>query len=210
MNNKITMVYLSGLPGSGKDTQANMSVSRHPDAVRISPGEIMRAAKSPNHRFHDLLAPEIPIMEAGGITSPETAFVMINTVVRESIDSGKRTIFITGQPKNLDHLNYVKQQIVDLRNEGYDITPLFIFLAVRQKTAMGRVMGKEREGGRADDSEQNYLKRLEAFTTESIPAIREVQRLALEQPEEYTFRAIWGNNDELSVHDRIQQTIANI
>ena len=57
-----TILAIVGKPLAGKDTQADLLVAAHPEAVKISPGHIIRAVKEEGetHRFWPIVGHLIP------------------------------------------------------------------------------------------------------------------------------------------------------
>lgn len=101
-----TILGIIGKPLAGKDTQADLLVAAHPEAVKISTGHIIRAVheEGETHRFWHILAPYLGMMEQGLKLPDEPIIAMLGQVVAEQVAEGKKLIVIAGSPRSFDQL----------------------------------------------------------------------------------------------------------
>ena len=102
-----TIFAIIGKPLAGKDTQADLLVAAHPQAVKISTGHIIRAVREEGeaHRFWPLIGPYIE-MEKNGIKLPDPEIVeMLSAVIKEQISDGKKLLVIAGSPRSFEQLD---------------------------------------------------------------------------------------------------------
>ena len=101
-----TLLSIIGKPLAGKDTQADLLVAAHPEAVKISTGHIMRAVREEGetHRFWPLIGPYIPLMEQGLKLPDAPTIAMLGAVIKEQLAEGKRMLVIAGSPRGMEQL----------------------------------------------------------------------------------------------------------
>ncbi|MCL4200668.1 nucleoside monophosphate kinase [Patescibacteria group bacterium] len=100
------LLSIIGKPLAGKDTQADLLVAAHPEAVKISTGHIMRAVREEGetHRFWPLIGPYIPLMEQGLKLPDAPTIAMLDAVIKEQLAEGKRMLVIAGSPRGMEQL----------------------------------------------------------------------------------------------------------
>ncbi len=103
---KPILLAIIGKPLAGKDTQADLLVAAHPEAVKISTGHIMRAVREEGetHRFWPLIGPYIPMMEQGLKLPDEPTIAMLGEVIQEQLTEGKRLLVVAGSPRGTEQL----------------------------------------------------------------------------------------------------------
>ncbi len=88
-----TILAIVGKPLAGKDTQADLLVAAHPEAVKISTGHILRAVREEGetHRFWPIVGHLLPLMEAG-IKLPDPEVIeMLHAEMQEQVAAGKNS-----------------------------------------------------------------------------------------------------------------------
>lgn len=101
-----TILGIIGKPLAGKDTQADLLVTAHPESVKISTGHIIRAVheEGETHRFWHILAPYLGMMEQGLKLPDEPIIEVLGQVVAEQVAEGKKLIVIAGSPRSFEQL----------------------------------------------------------------------------------------------------------
>ena len=166
-----TIFAIIGKPLAGKDTQADLLVAAHPEAVKISTGHIIRAVREEGetHRFWPLIGPYIE-MEKNGIKLPDPEIVeMLSAVIKEQISDGKKLLVIAGSPRSFEQL------------DGFN--KISKYLGARLLIAHIDTTDKEtffrsaaRDEGRVDDTPQIHAVRLNEYKTHVEPVVEFLQQ----------------------------------
>ena len=176
---KPTLLAIIGKPLAGKDTQADLVVAAHPEAVKISTGHIMRAVREEGetHRFWPLIGPYIPMMEQGLKLPDGPTVAMLGEVIQEQLAEGKRMLVIAGSPRGMEQLegfeSIAKQTGAQLVLVHMDATDDETY----KRSAV-------RNEGRVDDTPEVHKVRLQEYEEYVGPM---VDKLAREN------RLIWVN-----------------
>ncbi len=155
---KPTILSLIGKPLAGKDTQADLIVAAHPEAVKISTGHIMRAVREEGetHRFWPLIGPYIPMMEQGLKLPDGPTLAMLQEVIREQIAEGKRLLVVAGSPRGLEQLEGF-HRIADETGSRLCVVEIHATDAETYKRSAAR------NEGRVDDTPEVHTVRLEEY-----------------------------------------------
>lgn len=167
---KPTILALIGKPLAGKDTQADLLVAAHPEAVKISTGHILRAVaeEGETHRFWPLVGHLMPVMEAGIKLPDEPVLAMLGTAMKEQITEGKRLLVIAGSPRSFDQLD-VFEQIAD------DIGAELLIAHVDVTDDETRLRRALRNEGRVDDNPTIHEVRLEEYQKHVLPVAEKLR-----------------------------------
>lgn len=196
---KPTLLAIIGKPLAGKDTQADLFVAAHPDAVKISTGHIIRAVREEGetHRFWPLLGPYMEMMERGMKMPDKQILATLGEVIAEQIAEGKKILVIAGSPRSLDQLDGFDAMA---KEAGAQL--LIVHMEASDEETYWR--SATRNEGRVDDTPQVHTVRLEEYRAYGVPM---EQRLRQEgrlieingmQPVEGVFRQL-----ENSVRSRL-------
>jgi adenylate kinase len=174
-----TLLSIIGKPLAGKDTQADLLVAAHPEAVKISTGHIMRAVREEGetHRFWPLIGPYIPLMEQGLKLPDAPTLAMLGEVIKEQIAEGKRLLVIAGSPRGMEQLEGFEQ----IAKETGTKLVLVHMDATDEETYKRSAARNE---GRVDDTPEVHKVRLQEYEGYVVPM---VDKLAREN------RLIWVN-----------------
>ncbi|MBI4080793.1 MAG: nucleoside monophosphate kinase [Candidatus Levybacteria bacterium] len=210
-DSRVNFIFISGRPGGGKDTQAEMLAASYPNIVHINPGAIFRKAQNPLDakygQYYDLIFPEIERMNRGEIIDMATATVILTSVIDQEIEAGSRTFAFAGMPRTAKHFELVDGLTSLANDRGLPVRSLYLYLAALRETSLQRISIR-REGGalaevRADDSIDAVARRLDGFEEETKPAIKEALRRAKSNSGEFMFRIIRGDRDPEIIHQQI-------
>lgn len=166
-----TIFAIIGKPLAGKDTQADLLVAAHPEAVKISTGHIIRAVREEGetHRFWPLIGPYIE-MEKNGIKLPDPEIVeMLSAVIKEQISEGKKLLVIAGSPRSFEQLDGFNKLSKDL---GARL--LIAHIDTTDKETFFR--SAARDEGRVDDTPQIHAVRLNEYKTHVEPVVEFLQQ----------------------------------
>lgn len=168
---KPTLLAIIGKPLAGKDTQADLLVAAHPEAVKISTGHIMRAVREEGetHRFWPLIGPYIPMMEQGLKLPDGPTMAMLREVIGEQLAEGKRLLVIAGSPRGMEQL------------EGFeaiarDTGMKFALVHMDATDAETYKRSANRSEGRIDDTPEVHTVRLKEYEAHVGPMVDSLAR----------------------------------
>ena len=167
-----TIFAIIGKPLAGKDTQADLLVAAHPQAVKISTGHIIRAVREEGeaHRFWPLIGPYIE-MEKNGIKLPDPEIVeMLSAVIKEQISDGKKLLVIAGSPRSFEQLDGFKKIAKDTNSKLH----IVCMEATDEETFLRSAARNE---GRIDDTQEVHAVRLEEYRTHVIPMVESLRKI---------------------------------
>jgi len=151
---RMKIVIITGPPGAGKGTQAEILEEKH-DWRWFSLGQLFRDA-------HD---PELDaILLKGDLVSNEVA---TDLVVKE-IKSTDQTILIDGYPRNLEQVTLFEEALQEL---GATIVQV-LFLQLSREESLQRILKR----GRRDDTEEVFAHRWSIYEQETVPVIQHYQQ----------------------------------
>ena len=165
-----TILGIIGKPLAGKDTQADLLVAAHPEAVKISTGHILRAVaeEGETHRFWPIVGPYIHMLDQG-LKLPDAPIIdMLSKVAKEQIAEGKTLLVVAGSPRSfeqLDGFQHIAQDVgAELHIAHIDTT--------NEETYRRSALRNE---GRSDDTPSVHAVRLEEFRTHVQPVIESLR-----------------------------------
>lgn len=167
---KPTILSIIGKPLSGKDTQADLLVAAHPDAVKLSPGGLIREVRDTgqNHRFWKLLGPHIATMEQG-IKIPDVPVVEgMNGLAKEQIAAGKSLIVFAGYPRSFTQLDGIAQLSCDTGSQ-------LLFMHINASDVETYHRAYHRGEGRSDDDPMMHTIRLSEFEKHVVPMMEKLR-----------------------------------
>lgn len=188
---KPTILAIIGKPLAGKDTQADLLVAAHPEAVKISPGHIIRAVREEGetHRFWPIIGPYVQMMEQG-LKLPDGPIIdMLSQVAKEQVSEGKKLLVVAGSPRSFEQLDGFRKMAGDT---GAEL--VIIHLDATNEETYKR--SATRNEGRVDDQPAIHAVRLEEYRThvqpviESLRAHGAITELDGMQPVEVVFRKL--------------------
>lgn len=154
-------IVLLGAPGSGKGTQATLLKNRL-NVPHISTGEILRAAVAAGT---PLGVQAKAVMEAGALVSDDIVLGMLEE--RFGLDDVQRGFILDGYPRNLAQAHALDQLLQRLQLP----VEKALQLDVAEDTLLGRLAGRAKAEGRADDNPQSVAHRLHVYQQQTAPVI---------------------------------------
>jgi len=154
-------LVLLGAPGSGKGTQA-AKLRDHLQVPHISTGELLRAAVAAGT---PLGLQAKTVMAAGNLVSDEIVLGMLEDRLTRS-DTGNGFI-LDGYPRNLTQANALDALLARV-GQPMDIA---VQLDVDTELLVGRLAGRAKAEGRADDSPDAVRNRLKVYDQQTAPVV---------------------------------------
>ena len=154
-------LVLLGAPGSGKGTQATR-LREHLQVPHISTGELLRAAVASGSAL-GLQAKAV--MEAGNLVSDDIVLGMLEERLLKP-DTGNGFI-LDGYPRNLAQAHAL-EGLLDRIGQPADVA---VQLDVATELLVGRLSGRAKLEGRADDSPDAVRKRLAVYSEQTAPVV---------------------------------------
>ena len=154
-------LVLLGAPGSGKGTQATR-LREHLQVPHISTGELLRAAVAAGSAL-GLQAKAV--MEAGNLVSDDIVLGMLEERFLKP-DTGNGFI-LDGYPRNLAQARAL-DALLDRIGQPADVA---VQLDVATELLVGRLSGRAKLEGRADDSPDAVRKRLAVYSEQTAPVV---------------------------------------
>lgn len=167
---KPTILAILGKPLAGKDTQADLLVESHPEAVKISTGHIIRdvGEAGVNHRFWPILGPYISMMEQGLKLPDEPTLQMLREVIEEQIGEGKTLLIVAGSPRGLTQLEGFRS-IAEKTGSNLD----FVHINATDSETYKR--SAARNEGRIDDTPEVHKVRLTEYDKYVLPVVQRLR-----------------------------------
>lgn len=141
-----------GMPGAGKDTQAEAVAASFPSVV-VKTGDIARSLAETDLEVKKTLA-------HGGLISDELINKQVAKQVAEANDDS--LVMFDGFPRRLKQAQWLDELL------GRDASTLHVYyLEITRETALSRLMGRKR----SDDNPDVIRHRLEVFARETTPVL---------------------------------------
>lgn len=181
----LNFVFINGRGSSGKDTQADLLVAQNPHAVRISTGDIIRGARTPDNeygRFNKQIQPYIELVDRGEYVPDEVILDIVGQVIKEQMAEGKDTFIFTGFPRTEEQLRAVDEYTQSLEGDSRSVSVNYISYAVldvhskrraeqRRETALHKGIAV-----RKDDEPSTIDRRLKAYRDLTEPMLHKLAR----------------------------------
>lgn len=161
-------LILFGPPGSGKGTQSALLLERY-NLLHISTGDLLRAERA----AHTPLGIEAQkYMDQGLLVPDEVVIGMISNKLKETAHLVKGYIF-DGFPRTV-----AQAEALDalLRQHNTAISAV-LELEVPQPELIRRIIERGQASGRADDTEQTALQRIEEYRAKTVPVASHYAKL---------------------------------
>ena len=154
-------LVLLGAPGSGKGTQATR-LKGYLQVPHISTGDLLRAEVAAGSAL-GLQAKEV--MARGELVSDDILLGMLKD--RFSREDTKAGFILDGYPRNLSQAAALDELLGSL-GQKFDAA---VQLTVDNEQIIGRLAGRAKAEGRADDNPESVRKRLEVYDAQTAPVI---------------------------------------
>ena len=155
------VLFLLGLPGSGKTTQC-VNLVRQYKYTHLPLGQILR-----NEQQNDGLYGKIiyDCMLNGVLIPAEITLKILEKAINENLHS--KLLLIDGFPRNIENLlgwiRCIRSKIEDER---------VLVLDCAEEICMKRIIKRSKNSNRIDDHEECIKKRFETYYTETLPVIQ--------------------------------------
>lgn len=154
-------IVLLGAPGSGKGTQAALLKTKL-KVPHISTGDLLRAAVAAGTPLGQKAK---AVMESGALVSDDIVLGMLEERLSQA-DTGNGFI-LDGYPRNLCQAEALDSLLARI---GQPVTSV-VQLDVDESVILGRLAGRAKVEGRADDSPESVQHRLHVYQSQTAPVI---------------------------------------
>jgi adenylate kinase len=154
-------LLIMGPPGAGKGTQANQ-IARRLEIPAISTGEILRA----NVQERTALGREAArYLDAGELVPDD----LINAMVRSRLSEpdARKGFLLDGYPRTVAQVDTLDKILAD---QGVALDKVLV-LHVDQDELIQRLLGRAKQEGRSDDTEEVIRRRLEVYREQTEPLL---------------------------------------
>ena len=151
---KYKLISVLGGPASGKGTLCSKLTNNFKSIVHISAGDVIRSQKN--------LAPEfIDMMKNGSILPAQFVGNLIIQYIKENYDTDK-IILLDGFPRDQANYDYFCTEM----SKYFDLICILV-IESSNCTMIERTMSRGKLSGRADDTVETCLKRIESYYNET-------------------------------------------
>ena len=162
-------IILFGPPGAGKGTQANFIVNKF-NLYQLSTGQILRnEIKNKTELGKEISS----IINSGSLVSDEIVKKLVENFISDQ-KYNNRLIF-DGYPRNLTQAKTLNELLTKYDQK----INLVLKLSVSLKTIKKRILERRNIEKRADDNEENAIKRYETYEKSTEPVIEYYKKLNL-------------------------------
>jgi len=145
------LFLIIGAPGSGKTTDAQMIAQNDKTIAHFSTGDLLREEINSGSELGSIIKKR---MDAGELVPVEVA---LDTIIKAINSSTCNTILIDGYPRSDEQMMALDKS---LQNEKNILLKSVIEVVVSEKTAMDRVLGRNRG---ADDNIKVFKNRMNVY-----------------------------------------------
>lgn len=184
---KLTLLFFYGKGGAGKDSEAESLVRDNPHWAVISTGDRIKQARNPEDEFHSIVAPYEYLIDQGRnlpmdvvMNEAEPLRSIFPAFIESGIGKGITTIISTGFPRTLAQLHALDRYMANLR-QRLDVQDMHFHFNVSDETSIRRIVNRPAENlelgkpVRSDDTQEVARRRLEVFSTDTLPLIEELR-----------------------------------
>jgi len=170
--------HFGGLNGSGKDSVAEEVIFQHLPLTSkiISTGKIVREAMaSENNQYHKILKGNFEKSKNGGLVDDMPILRVVINEIDTGMKAGKDTDIFPGFERTQFQYDYMNKHYETYMENGVEVRPVYIFLAISEKTAIERAQLRSDmdiangQTPRIDDQPPVVKKRIDAFNREIWP-----------------------------------------
>lgn len=152
-------ILFIGPPGAGKGTQAAL-LSRTLGVPHVSSGDMLREAVAEGTE----LGKQASVLMAAGDLVPDDLVVAM-VAERLAKDDAACGFLLDGFPRNVEQAGALDQSV-----DG-NALGIVVLLTVEDEELVRRILQRADIAGRADDSEETIVRRLEVFRSETEPLL---------------------------------------
>ncbi|KAK8809501.1 hypothetical protein WA158_000444 [Blastocystis sp. Blastoise] len=156
---KSNVVFILGLPGSGKGTHSK-KLSEKYNLLHISAGELLRKAiveNDPNSKLIDETIKKGQILPA---------YITLDLIKKEIQKNNSKLTLLDGYPRNMD--NY--KSWFDRMNDSTRLVGVFVFES-NLKDLENRIIQRGKQSKRTDDNIDSLKHRFESYERDTKPVI---------------------------------------
>jgi len=174
----VKIIFLTGKPASGKDTQAKLLVKKEKLDLVVTSEEIRKFLNSYKKNYLKLgkikinLKKQKELINKGKLVSYRLVAYIISRIIKNKIKE-KRSVVFSGSPRS----TFEARKYTNMLKNIKDVKFYFIYLKISDKTAIKRALS--RKEGRPDDNLKTIKTRLKVFYKEINPMLKWLKRKKL-------------------------------
>ncbi|KAJ8039998.1 UMP-CMP kinase [Holothuria leucospilota] len=185
-DNKPSLIFVLGSPGSGKGTQCQ-KIKQHFGFEALSAGDLLVQERQSGSKDGDLI--EHCIVE-GKIVPSEITVRLIDNAMKKS---SSQKFVVDGYPRNEDNLTGWERLM------GSKVNLKFVlFFECPQEVCLNRILKRGENSGRSDDNKTSLVKRFETYKVSTKPIIEHYRKQNL-------VKTIDGDADPEEVFERVKE-----
>jgi UMP-CMP kinase len=159
-NDKYTVVFVLGGPGSGKGTNCTKIVEKF-GYTHLSAGDLLRDERNSGSKLAEMINQKI---KDGQIVPAE---VTVNLLHQAMTKSGSRQFLIDGFPRDPDNLTCWEEKMAPFCDVKF-----MLYLECPEDIMMARLLERGKTSGRNDDNEDSIRKRFKTYIASTQPIIQ--------------------------------------
>ena len=168
---KPIVVFITGRPGAGKDTQANF-LAKHFNLIRISTSDLLKEKLYGDQSDNPKIKKEKEIFESGVLNTPSWVLSVVKEYVQKLAESnfkGKNGIIFSGSPRTKDEV----ENLVPFVEKIFGKENIFVFyLDIPEEAGIERIIERNKKSPRSLDENKEKLKiRTREFNERTGPVL---------------------------------------
>lgn len=189
---KYNVLFVLGGPGAGKGTQCEKIVKDY-GYVHLSAGDLLRQERNrPGSEFGEEIQTHI---KNGTIVPVEITCSLLRRAMEAS---DKDTFLIDGFPRNKDNLDGWNREMNEVST-----VKMVLFFNCSEEVCVQRCLSRGQTSGRVDDNIDSLKKRIQTYSTSTMPIIDHYRNLNLVQE-------INGEKSTDEVFEEVKQALSTL
>lgn len=180
---KPTVVFVLGGPGSGKGTQCERIVNKF-HFVHLSAGDLLREEMKSGSQYGTMIN---EMIKNGQIVPSEVTVGLLDKAMKAS---GRSKFLIDGFPRNKENNDAWTKEMGDKVQLGF-----LLFFDCPEEVMQLRILKRGESSGRTDDNLDSIKKRFDTYKDQTIPVVNEYDQAGkvVKVNADRTLEAVWSD-----------------